>query len=273
MTDSVDRQRIIAAHLPLVYSIVRQYANKYTAQLGIDRADLIQEGSVALVVAYGRFDHERGSSFKSFAAHRIRGAILDYLRSQHIVSRSIQMGKRNAHEIDERYLRELHRHPTRAEFCAELNYTAEQWDAMRIGINAILPMETFDALISHDADGGATIGDVVLVEPLSVEEQVDELDLADEVRRALAKLPPETEIAIRGQYFEQILGRDTARQLGVKPDRVTRLKRKGLVTLRLLLRHLTTGDEPKFSVSPKTRAELEALDLAEPEASAESAPA
>jgi RNA polymerase sigma factor for flagellar operon FliA len=234
--------------------MVRQYGVFLCVILGIDQADLVQEGALALVQAFNRYDDSKGSTFRTFCSHRVRGAILDYLRDQRLVSRSFEYARRRAQDVDERYMRDFSRHPTTLEYCAELGYTEAQWQVMRLGINALLPMCNFENPIENEETGRhVTVGDIMLIDPNTVETLVERMETITEVRDALAKLPAAQEAALRGKYFDHSLAKETAAMLGVKPDRITRLNRQGLAALRESLAHLRTGEAPIVEDEPKKR--------------------
>src|SRR5580698_2572320 len=85
-TTRVERDKLIKAHLDVVYSIA--HATRLSSLgRGVERADLIAYGSLGLVEAADRFDTSRGVPFVAFARHRISGAILDGIRTQHWLGR------------------------------------------------------------------------------------------------------------------------------------------------------------------------------------------
>src|SRR5687767_7973556 len=76
---------MVRRHLPLVYHLARKVHNSLGAAVQLD--DLVSAGSVGLVEAVETFDHRRGLAFSTFAAPRIRGAILDDMRKSDLLSR------------------------------------------------------------------------------------------------------------------------------------------------------------------------------------------
>lgn len=74
------RARIIEAYQPLVFHIY----GKLGLYLGEEAVDVISEGTVGLIQAVDHYDHTRGVPFKSYAYLRVKGAMIDYLRSQKI---------------------------------------------------------------------------------------------------------------------------------------------------------------------------------------------
>jgi len=74
------RARIVEAYQPLVFHIY----GRLGLYLGEEAVDVISEGTVGLIHAVDNFDHHRGVPFKSYAYLRVKGAMIDYLRSQKI---------------------------------------------------------------------------------------------------------------------------------------------------------------------------------------------
>ena len=95
-TTTPDPDSLVAQHLPLVGHIVRETAARVPSH--VDKDDLSSAGMIALVNASRAFDAERGIPFARYAATRIRGAIVDELRSLDWASRSV---RRRGREIDE----------------------------------------------------------------------------------------------------------------------------------------------------------------------------
>jgi RNA polymerase sporulation-specific sigma factor len=81
------RARIVEAYQPLVFHIY----GKLGLNLGEETVDVISEGTVGLIQAVDHFDHHRGVPFKSYAYLRVKGAMIDYLRSQKIAIKSGEM--------------------------------------------------------------------------------------------------------------------------------------------------------------------------------------
>lgn len=231
--------------MPVVYSIVRQYGYRLCGSIGIDQADLVQEGMLALVQAFNRYDPALGASFRTYAFPRIRGAIMDFLRDQIIVSRSFQLTKRAAERFHDQFYTEHGRQPSDAEYCAGLGITEAQWENTKLALVALMPPLSVDAPMKTYShwQGNESVADLLLYsEPNVVEDLVERMETITEVRDALGKLPPMQQAALRGKYFTHTLARDTAKELDIKTERVTRLNRQGIEALRGLLGHLAPID-------------------------------
>src|SRR5690349_21710963 len=96
--DKQSRDALVLAHLPLVHKVVRKMTSHWNGPTNTD--DLIGMGTLGLIDAVTRFDPGRGYEFQTFATHRVRGAVLDGLRSLDWVPRSLRA---KAKEIEAAY--------------------------------------------------------------------------------------------------------------------------------------------------------------------------
>lgn len=85
---AMDREQTILAHLPQVRLIAQSYHRRCPAEVSLE--DLISVGTIGLIQAVDRFDPQRGLLVKTLAEHRIRGAILDYLRQLDPLPRAVR---------------------------------------------------------------------------------------------------------------------------------------------------------------------------------------
>jgi RNA polymerase sigma factor for flagellar operon FliA len=221
--------------MPIVHSLANQYGVPTAINIGVERADLIQEGALALVCALNRYQPGQGATFWTYCYPRVRGAILDYIRNQQLASRSYQNAKKNIGEIIELLGHRNHREPTAADIRNELGCSDAHWQRITRGINALSPPLPLDMPLDHEPDDRATLGDLVLMDSTCLEEIVEQLEVVTEVRDAMAKLPPEHQVALRGRYFTHAQAWETAEKLKIKTDRVTRLNREGLDMLKAIL--------------------------------------
>src|SRR5688500_8282396 len=91
--DAAARERLLGEHLGLVHFVARQIARGISVEADFD--ELVSAGTIGLVNALESFDLGRGLAFSTFAAPRIRGAILDELRRQDHVPRSVRRKARD----------------------------------------------------------------------------------------------------------------------------------------------------------------------------------
>jgi RNA polymerase sigma factor FliA len=116
--DPAARERLLAEHLGLVHHVARQMSRTLAVRADFD--ELVSSGTIGLMNALDSFDPARGLAFSTFAAPRIRGAILDELRRQDHVPRSIRRKTREIATAREALGRTLGRAPEDREIAAHL---------------------------------------------------------------------------------------------------------------------------------------------------------
>src|SRR6185436_19725775 len=116
--------RLIEEHLPLVGHVVFQVAAHFPRH--VDRDELARAGALGLVEAAQRFDPRRGVPFNRFAAQRIRGAILDAVRSADWAPRSVRSLARKLEGVEQRLATELGRVPSAREMAEALGMTSDE---------------------------------------------------------------------------------------------------------------------------------------------------
>src|SRR3978361_566397 len=117
--DATARERLVVAYSPMVKFVAGRLGAGLPSH--VDDADLISYGLMGLIGAIERFDLERGIKFETFAMTRIRGAIIDELRSLDWVPRSVRSRAREIETTQAKLEHELQRAPSEAERAAELH--------------------------------------------------------------------------------------------------------------------------------------------------------
>lgn len=224
------REEMIGQHLGLVYHVARQLSRARAMDLELD--ELVSAGTLGLIEAFNNFDESRGLAFSTFAAPRIRGAMLDEMRRQDHVPRSVRRRSRELSSTTETLTRELGRAPEPSLVAKRMGvdlptYFKWQWE----GDGArFVPLE-------RTAEG-ATPGSRIPVEHLEVatDPEVDErLTHAQEVvrlRAAIADLPPVERQVLSLYYFEDLKLSEIAVILGVSESRVSQIRGRAVLRLR-----------------------------------------
>ena len=113
MGDAGTREEVLRRHLPLVRRVVQRLASRKPPHIEID--DLVSWGIVGLLDAIGKYDPRKEASFPTYAQFRIRGAILDHLRSLDWVPRSVRQKASLIEKVSHRLEGSLGRPPTEDE--------------------------------------------------------------------------------------------------------------------------------------------------------------
>ena len=122
--DAAARERLVVAYSPLVKYVSGRMASGLPAH--VEEADLISYGLVGLISAIERFELEREIKFETYAITRIKGAIIDELRSLDWVPRSVRARAREIEKANSKLEHQLQRAPTDEEMAAELEHHASR---------------------------------------------------------------------------------------------------------------------------------------------------
>ncbi len=228
------REDLILHYAPLVQYVAGRVAVGLPAS--VDRGDLVSYGLFGLIDAIEKFEPERGFRFETYAIARIKGNMLDELRSLDWVPRSV---RRKAKAIERAYVAleaDLHRPPSDCEVSHALGMSDEQFQHALAQVS-LVNLVTFDASIAGHpgADDAVTVGDTLVD---SADGPVDVLELA-ELRRILAEaidgLPERERQVVALYYFDGLTLAEIGEVLGVTESRACQIHGKAVLKLRLRL--------------------------------------
>jgi len=226
------RDALLRENLSLVHHVARQLARGLAADADID--ELVSAGTMGLMTALEAFDLSRGLAFSTFAVPRIRGAILDELRRQDHVPRSVRRKTRSMAAARETLTRRLGRTPTVDELASELSVDAAtlwRWQA------------DVEGAVHVPLDRSATDRDGTTASPAEFlgngEERTDDrLSREEEIgmlREALLALKEQERTVLSLYYFEELKAREIAEVMGVSESRISQIRSKALAQLRFAL--------------------------------------
>lgn len=223
----IDHHILVEQHLPAVRRQALALQVKLPA--GIDLDDLIQAGMVGLLDALKRFDPHAGASFATFAGQRIRGAMIDELRTRDWLPRSV---RRNARALDQcvhRLEQRLARPPQEREIAAEMGMSLEDYRQLLNDTNNghLLPFEEVVAERGEPEAGGN--GPPTPFAALVDDQQRDRLIAAIEL------LPEREKLLLALYYQEELNLKEIGVVLGVTESRVCQLHSQAVARLRARL--------------------------------------
>lgn len=233
---AVPREAHLSEHLGLVHHVARKLKRGLAAEADLD--ELVSAGTVGLIHAADSFDASRGLAFSTYAAPRIRGAILDELRKQDHATRSVRRKTRDLAAARDRLTHALGRRPTEAEMAEALGidlptlwrWTADAESAAPVSIDR--PRREGDERAPAPAD---LLADE---RAAAVEEHVALSEEAAILREALLGLKEQERVVLSLYYFEELKLHEIAKVLGVTESRVSQIRTRALGRLRTDLAHL-----------------------------------
>jgi RNA polymerase sigma factor for flagellar operon FliA len=230
--DDRARERLVVAYSPLVKYVSGRMASGLPAH--VEEADLISYGLGGLISAIERFELEREIKFETYAITRIKGAIIDELRSLDWVPRSVRARARALERANPKLEHKLQRAPTDEEMALELEMTVTEFQDALLQISNSTVAALDELWTVSDASGDQvslldTLQDPGAPDPAQV---IDATDLKDRIADAIARLPEREKLVVALYYYENLTLREIGEVLGVTESRVSQLHTKAVLRLR-----------------------------------------
>jgi RNA polymerase sigma factor for flagellar operon FliA len=238
---SGDREQLILAYAPTIKYIAQRIAARLPPHISVD--DLINAGVIGLIDAIEKFDPSRDNTFKTYAAFRIRGAMLDELRGLDWVPRSIRQKEgalaRAYGELERTLGRPAHDEEVAAFLGIEIEALYEWYNQVK-GVS----------LVSLEAPGlrardGATLNllDVVSTDnAMGPAQLVQAQHLKTLVAKAIDDLPYQEKVVISLYYSEELTMKEIGKVLDITESRVSQIHTKSILHLRNTLPRLLQED-------------------------------
>jgi RNA polymerase sigma factor for flagellar operon FliA len=230
--DQRAREELVVAYSPLVKYVAGRMSSGLPAH--VDEADLISYGLTGLISAIERFDLSREIKFETYAITRIRGSIIDELRTLDWVPRSVRARARQIEQANQKLEARLQRAPTDDEMATELAMGLADFHEALLQISNS-SMVALDEPWNVSDSGGDTVsrGDMLpdrgAPDPQAL---VDQGELRDRIADAIAALPEREKLVIALYYYENLTLREIGEVLTVTESRVSQLHTKAVLRLR-----------------------------------------
>ena len=225
------RDALILHYSPLVKYVAGRVA--VGLPQNVEQADLVSYGIFGLIDAIEKFDLDRGYKFETYAIARIKGAILDELRSIDWVPRSVRAKARSLEKAYAKLESQLHRTPSDEELATELGLSDDQFQSTLSQISFI-GLVALDEMLSVGGERGESLslGDTVADQgegPVAAYE-------VEETRQILAtainRMPEREKIVLTLYYYEGLTLAEIGQVLGVTESRVCQIHTKAVLQLR-----------------------------------------
>jgi len=238
--DQRARERLVLAYAPLVKYVAGRMASGLPSH--VEEADLISYGLLGLISAIERFEPERQIKFETFAITRIKGSIIDELRSLDWVPRSVRSRAREIERANAKLENELQRAPTDQEIADRLELSIDEFqDSLtRISNSSVVALDELWTVSDASGDQVSlldTIRDPHAADPAR---ELDVTELKDRLADAIARLPEREKLVVALYYYENLTLREIGEVLGVTESRVSQLHTKAVLRLKSRLQ----GDPP-----------------------------
>ena len=227
-----DKNELLKDHAPLVKKLAHQMKAKLPPSVEVD--DLIQAGMIGLLDAVNRYEETHGAQFETYAVQRIRGAMLDELRSSDWMPRSMRQNMRKIEVAMNQLQQRLGRSPTESEVASQLKLSLAEYQDLLTdgGGHQLVYYEDF-----HDGDGNEHF-----LDRYCTDESNDPLKalmntgFRQAVIDAILALPDREKI-LMGLYYEQEMNlKEIGAVMGVSESRVCQLHSQAVARMRATLR-------------------------------------
>ncbi len=236
--DPAARERLVVAYSPLVKFVAGRLGAGLPSH--VEDADLISYGLMGLIGSIERFDPDRGIKFETFAMTRIRGSIIDELRSLDWVPRSVRSRAREIETTQAKLEHALQRAPTDAELAEKLEVTEEELRAslLEIANSSVYALDELWTISDSSGDKVSlldTISDPRADDP---QESLASSEVKDRLTESIATLPEREQLVVALYYYENLTLREIGEVLGVTESRVSQLHTKAVMRLKSSLQEL-----------------------------------
>jgi RNA polymerase sigma factor for flagellar operon FliA len=234
--DPAAREQLLAEHLGLVHHVARQMSRTLAVRADFD--ELVSAGAIGLIAALDGFDVSRGLAFSTFAAPRIRGSILDELRRQDHVPRSIRRKTREIAHARETLSRVMGRPADDDEVAEHLGVdrdTLWRWQADVEGAHHV-PLDRAPG--DREAGAPAPVDVLTDEDAEAPDERINREQEVGYLREAIMGLKEQERVVLSLYYFEELKLHEIATILGLTESRVSQIRSKALSKLRTELRPL-----------------------------------
>ena len=224
------RDELILKYTPLIRYIADRLAMRLPPS--ISRDELISAGVVGLVDALGKFDADMGIQFRTYAEHRIKGAMLDELRKMDWVPRSVRKATQRIEEAILSLESRLGREPEDFEIAKELGLEIDAYFEM-IRKGAGIGLLCLDEILSEKSTTKYSLYASDTTTPLDT---LKTEELKKCIAQAISRLSEKEQLVISLYYYEELTLKEIAGVLNLTESRVCQIHAKAIVRLRAKLR-------------------------------------
>ncbi len=228
--DSNARAEIINQYAYLVKITAGRVVSNLPPSL--ERDDLVSAGVVGLIKAVDQFDTNRQVKFETYAIALIRGAILEMLREEDWVPRSI---RERVKLLERTYLQMetlLGRPPSEHEVARELNMSLEEFNKLLVETGRTNLLSLDDILIGSEGSEKLHLADVIADDGAGTSAQVETREMKRAMTVGIDRLPDREKLVIALYYYEGMTFKEIGKILTISESRVYQLHTQAVIRLR-----------------------------------------
>ena len=239
--DAKTKNEIIVEYAPLIKFIAQKIASRLPPNVELD--DLISCGVIGLMDAIDKFDPTRDNKFKTYAEFRIRGSILDELRAQDWVPRSIREKAKLVERTYRKLESDLGRPASDEEMCAALECTQDEFYDLINKSKSVSLLNIDDSASFNRGDKKLIAGmmeDSRMANPFAA---VSYKNMRDNIKEGIKSLPEKQRLVLSLYYYEDLNLKEIGSVLDVTESRVSQLHTQAILKLKGKLRNVVETPE------------------------------
>jgi RNA polymerase sigma factor FliA len=223
------KEDIILRHLDLVKYMALRLATRLPPGISVD--DLFNAGIIGLMDAIDKFDPSQQIQFKTYAKIRVKGAMLDEIRSLDWVPRSLRQKSSNLEHTSAALEKKLGRQPTDEEILAELHISLDEYHKLLDEIKdiSVVPMEILDALQDGQAENHLS------TQSESPFQNIYREQIRQKLAEAISTLSKNEQLVLSLYYYEELTMKEIGVILGYTESRISQLHTKAVLRMRARL--------------------------------------
>lgn len=225
--EQISRDQLIMESMPVVTSIAQRLLLKLPPSVEAD--DIHSVGVIGLIDAAERFDAKRAVKFRTYAEVRIKGAMLDYLRSLSWAPRRLHYRVRELNQVRTTIEGATGRNATVAELVEAMGITVEQYHRLLLEISSI-NLRNSDEM--GEQESSDSIAHLVADQTSDPSVAIERKEMIEIVRQAAEQLSERQKILLWLYYFEELTMKEVGAVLQVKESRASQIHSKTLKTLQ-----------------------------------------
>jgi len=230
-----NREEVIKRYSPMIKYVANRIAMRLPPHIEVD--DLISVGVLGLMDAISKYDSTRGAKFKTYSEFRVRGAILDELRSMDWVPRSIRQKASKVDKVVQGLQAKLRRTPEDEEVAKEMGLSLDQFHETLNETKSIPIFSLEDLGIAKESGDQQSLLDCLAGKAdADPQTQVRLVELKEIIAKAIDALPEKERLMVSLYYYEELTMKEIGAVLDITESRVSQIHSKAVYRLRTKLK-------------------------------------
>ncbi len=234
--DRILRDQLILDYAPLIRFIAQKISSRLPSNIDVD--DLISAGVIGLMDAIEKYDPSRDNKFKTYAEFRVRGAILDELRSQDWVPRSVRDKAKKIERAYSQLEQRLGRSATDVEISDALELSLDEYYAMISKVKAVTLLSAEEVLSPIRQERKGILEELEAGNSKNPFLQLKNKNVQNVIKEHIKELPEKQKLVLSLYYYEDLNLKEIGRILDVTESRVSQLHTQAVEKLRHKLKNI-----------------------------------